>query len=124
MIETKGANGTRKGRGTAGSLIRRIQTAAETITNAKRVPMLTRSARNPSGASAPPSGDDHAYQDRRLPGRLEPGMHGAEEAQGQEAVASHGQQDARLAEVADQERARHARQDAQRDQGPRVSQPL
>ena len=36
-------------------MIRRIQTAAETMTNAKSVPMLTRSARNPSGASAPPT---------------------------------------------------------------------
>src|SRR4029079_8464999 len=55
MIETNGANGVRNGRATAGSVLLRIQTAAETITNANSVPMLTRSARKLSGARAPPT---------------------------------------------------------------------
>ena len=51
-VETTGSQGTRNGRVVPGSVIRRIQTAPETITKANRVPILTSSARNPKGASA------------------------------------------------------------------------
>ena len=102
--------------------MRRIQTAAETTTKANRVPMLTRSARKPSGRQGGRRGDDHADQDRRLPRRLEPGMDGREDPWRQEPVAGHRQQDPRLAQVADQQRAGHAGQDAQRDQAARERQ--
>ena len=36
----------------SGSVLRKIHTAAETMMNANRVPMLTRSASKPRGASA------------------------------------------------------------------------
>ena len=93
-----------------------IQTAPETMMNANRVPMLTRSARNASGAKRRRGRHDDAHHDRRLPRRLEPRMNGSEDSLRQQAVAGHRQQDPRLAEIADQERAGHARQDPDRDQ--------
>ena len=69
-------------------------------------------------------GDDHAHQDRRFPGRLEPRVDRGEEPLRQQAVAGHRQQDPRLAQVADQERAGHPRQDAERDQSAREGQSL
>ena len=52
IVATNGIHGALKGRGIAGSVTLRIQTAPETMMNANRVPMLTRSARNHRGAKA------------------------------------------------------------------------
>src|SRR3954468_22355048 len=48
---TTGDPGTRKGRGRSGRVRRRTGTAADTSTNANRVPMLTRLASAPSGTN-------------------------------------------------------------------------
>src|SRR6516164_6229143 len=50
-IGTKGTRGVLKGRGISGRLRRRIHTPAQTITNASRVPIFTRTARSPIGIS-------------------------------------------------------------------------
>jgi hypothetical protein len=51
-IGTTGEKGTRKGRSRSGRVRRSTGTAADTSTNAKRVPMLTRSASAVSGTKA------------------------------------------------------------------------
>ncbi len=124
MVETRGISGARNGRGHPGSVTRMIQTAAETTTNANRVPMLTRSARNSSGASAAAAATTDPHQDRRLPRGLESRVDGGEEPLGQQPVAGHRQQDPRLAQVAHQQRAGHPGEDAQRDQAARERQAL
>src|SRR5215472_2256700 len=53
MTGTKGTQGVRKGRSRSGLLTRKIQTAAHTITNARRVPILTICPRLPIGTSEP-----------------------------------------------------------------------
>ena len=110
----------RAARGTAGRrsgcVLRMISTAAQTITKASSVPMLTRSARTRSGRSPASSRDEDAGQDRRLPRRPELRVDGAEEALREQAVARHGQQHARLAEHHHQQDRGDPGERAERDQ--------
>ncbi len=84
--------------GGVGCVFRMISTAAQTITNASNVPMLTSSARMRKRQESRQGRDEDARQDRRLPRRAELLVNRAEEARRHQAVARHREQHARLAE--------------------------
>src|SRR5690348_7386682 len=50
-IGTRGTSGVLNGRGRSGRFLRRIQTPAHTIMNARSVPIFTSTARSPMGIS-------------------------------------------------------------------------
>ena len=68
-IGTSGTSGQRKGRGMSGSVRRMISTAAQTMTKASSVPMLTRSRKHAQRQQRRHQADNHAGDDRRLPRR-------------------------------------------------------
>ena len=121
-IGTTGPSGARNGRSASGCVFRMMRTAAQTITNASSVPMLTSSARIRSGRNAAMIDTADAGEDRRLPRRAESRVHGAEEPGRQQPVARHREKDPRLAQHHHEQHRRDARDRANRDQELRPRQ--
>ncbi len=109
-----GTQGTLKPRGRSGWVRRSRITPKETSTKANSVPMLERSAASPISTS--PEGRPTARPAIQVDqcGVLKRGWT-REKNVGQQAVARHGEPDARLAVLEDQQRAQHAHQRADDD---------
>ena len=95
-------NGALNGRSTSGCVIRMTRTPAETTAKANRVPIDVSSPAMLIGMRRRGDHHDHAGDDRRDPGRAEPGMD-LGDGLGQQAVSGHRVEDPRLAQEHDQD---------------------
>ena len=119
---TKEPSGARKGRSTSGWVRRMISTAAQTITKASSVPIFTSSARMRSGRNAPMSATQKPVRIVDFQGVRKRLVDGAEKSRRQQAVAGHGQENARLAEHHDQQHRSDAGDGADGDEHLRPGQ--
>ena len=109
-----GTKGHLKGRGRSGATLRRTRTPPRHEDEREERPDVREIRRPADVREEGGDADGRARHDRRDVGRSVDGVHLREPAR-QEPVARHRHEDARLAELEDEEHARHSRQRARRD---------